>query len=215
MGGERAATDLGLEETELCLGLPGGVKTNVSSKRGFSETEVEPTIDLKLKLQTSVGPTTPTNQVSSEKPKRGPAEKSSAETSVRPPASKAQVVGWPPVRSYRKNILTSNSEKEKEENEKGSVAFVKVSMDGAPYLRKVDLKMYRGYKELSNALRKMFGSFGTEFVVTYEDKDGDWMLVGDLPFEMFVDTCKRLRVMKGSDAMELAPKGGDKCSKAG
>jgi auxin-responsive protein IAA len=54
-----------------------------------------------------------------------------------------------------------NSEKEKVENEKGSVAFVKVSMDGAPYLRKVDLKMYRGYKELKNALCKMFGSFGT------------------------------------------------------
>lgn len=71
------------------------------------------------------------------------------------------MVGWPPVRSYRKNILTSNSEKEKGENEKGGVAFVKVSMDGAPYLRKVDLKMYRGYKELKNALCKMFGSFGT------------------------------------------------------
>lgn len=71
------------------------------------------------------------------------------------------MVGWPPVRSYRKNILTSNSEKEKGGNEKGGVAFVKVSMDGAPYLRKVDLKMYRGYKELKNALCKMFGSFGT------------------------------------------------------
>ncbi|KAF3324396.1 auxin-responsive protein IAA30-like protein [Carex littledalei] len=214
MGSERAATDLGLEETMLCLGLPGGVKTSASGKRGFPETEAtESPIDLKLKLQTSVGPTTPVNQAA-EKSKRGPSEKSSAETSVRPPASKAQVVGWPPVRSYRKNILTSNSEKEKGENEKGGVAFVKVSMDGAPYLRKVDLKMYRGYKELKNALCKMFGSFGTEFNLTYEDKDGDWMLVGDLPFEMFVESCKRLRVMKGSDAMELAPKGGDKCSKA-
>ena len=38
-------------------------------------------------------------------------------------------------------------------------AFVKVSMDGAPYLRKVDLKMYRSYQELSMGLQKMFGSF--------------------------------------------------------
>ena len=38
-------------------------------------------------------------------------------------------------------------------------AFVKVSMDGAPYLRKVDLKMYNTYKDLSIALHKMFSTF--------------------------------------------------------
>jgi auxin-responsive protein IAA len=38
-------------------------------------------------------------------------------------------------------------------------AFVKVSMDGAPYLRKVDLKMYNTYKDLSIALQKMFSTF--------------------------------------------------------
>ncbi|URD91661.1 auxin-responsive protein [Musa troglodytarum] len=73
--------------------------------------------------------------------------------------------------------------------------YVKVSMDGAPYLRKVDLKMYDNYKELSSALEKMFSCFtiaeshlmdllnGSEYVLTYEDKDGDWMLVGDVPWE--------------------------------
>jgi len=30
--------------------------------------------------------------------------------------------------------------------------YVKVSMDGAPYLRKVDIKMYSSYKDLSMAL---------------------------------------------------------------
>lgn len=39
--------------------------------------------------------------------------------------------------------------------------FVKVSMDGAPYLRKVDLTMYNTYKDLSDALAKMFSSFTT------------------------------------------------------
>lgn len=24
---------------------------------------------------------------------------------------------------------------------------------------------------------------GSEYVITYEDKDGDWMLVGDVPWE--------------------------------
>ncbi|CAI0559271.1 unnamed protein product [Linum tenue] len=72
-------------------------------------------------------------------------------------------------------------------------AFVKVCMDGAPYLRKVDLKMYSSYQQLSDALAKMFSSFtmrkvmdvvnSSEYVPSYEDKDGDWMLVGDVPWE--------------------------------
>ncbi|CAL9214475.1 unnamed protein product, partial [Arabidopsis halleri] len=28
------------------------------------------------------------------------------------------------------------------------------------------------------------------FVPTYEDKDGDWMLVGDVPWDMFSSSCK-------------------------
>ncbi|KRX11827.1 Auxin-induced protein AUX28, partial [Trichinella nelsoni] len=109
---------------------------------------------------------------------------------------KAQVVGWPPVRSFRKNIVagqkksTDQDQAEKSGSTSTSASFVKVSMDGAPYLRKVDLKLYQSYQELSTALGKMFSSFtidllnGSEYVPTYEDKDGDWMLVGDVPWEM-------------------------------
>uniref|UniRef100_A0A453JRG6 Auxin-responsive protein n=1 Tax=Aegilops tauschii subsp. strangulata TaxID=200361 RepID=A0A453JRG6_AEGTS len=52
---------------------------------------------------------------------------------------------------------------------------------------------------------------GSEYVPTYEDKDGDWMLVGDVPWEMFVESCKRLRIMKGSEAIGLAPRAMEKC----
>uniref|UniRef100_A0A0E0A934 Auxin-responsive protein n=1 Tax=Oryza glumipatula TaxID=40148 RepID=A0A0E0A934_9ORYZ len=51
---------------------------------------------------------------------------------------------------------------------------------------------------------------GTELVLTYEDKDEDWMLVGDVPWRMFTDSCRRLRIMKGSDAVGLAPRATDK-----
>ncbi|XP_057794266.1 auxin-responsive protein IAA8-like [Salvia miltiorrhiza] len=150
------------------------------------------------------------------------------------PATKAQVVGWPPVRQIRKNTLTSSSKNTEEVDGKASngASFVKVSMDGAPYLRKVDLRNYSAYQGLSSALEKMFSCFtigqygshgapggemmsesklkdllnGSEYVLTYEDKDGDWMLVGDVPWEMFIDTCKRLRIMKSSDAIGLAPR---------
>ena len=59
------------------------------------------------------------------------------------------------------NQKNSSEESEKASGGSGSssAAFVKVCMDGAPYLRKVDLKMYKSYQELSDALAKMFSSF--------------------------------------------------------
>ena len=71
---------------------------------------------------------------------------------------------------------------------------MKVSMDGAPYLRKVDLGVYKGYPELVKGLEEMFkfrmgtysereGYQGSDYAPTYEDKDGDWMLVGDVPWQ--------------------------------
>lgn len=78
---------------------------------------------------------------------------------------RAQVVGWPPIRSYRKNTMATNqlkSSKEDAEAKQGQgFLYVKVSMDGAPYLRKVDLKTYKNYKDLSTALEKMFIGFTT------------------------------------------------------
>lgn len=37
-----------------------------------------------------------------------------------------------------------------------SGVYVKVSVDGAPYLRKIDLKVYKSYPELLKALEDMF-----------------------------------------------------------
>ena len=34
--------------------------------------------------------------------------------------------------------------------------YVKVSMDGAPFLRKIDLKVYNNYTELLKAFENMF-----------------------------------------------------------
>ena len=74
---------------------------------------------------------------------------------------RAQVVGWPPIRSFRKNTLATSSKNNEEVDGKPGpgALFVKVSMDGAPYLRKVDLRSYSTYQELSSALEKMFSCF--------------------------------------------------------
>ncbi|KAL0319202.1 UNVERIFIED_CONTAM: Auxin-responsive protein IAA14 [Sesamum angustifolium] len=176
----------GCLKTDLTLALPGGGGAETPKpppKRGFSDTA-----DLKL----------------------GSSCEDEASAVTQPPPTKAQVVGWPPVRSYRKNMMMKSGK------------FVKVAVDGAPYLRKVDLELCTSYQELLAALEAMFACLticnavnerkimdstnGKEYVPTYEDKDGDWMLVGDVPWKMFVESCKRLRLMKSSEAVGLAPK---------
>ncbi|KAK6162205.1 hypothetical protein DH2020_002046 [Rehmannia glutinosa] len=57
------------------------------------------------------------------------------------PAPKAEIVGCPPVKSYRKNNLQQN----KTEGDQSGM-FVKVSMDRAPYLRKIVLKLYKLFR---------------------------------------------------------------------
>ncbi|KAI3460927.1 hypothetical protein Pfo_017590 [Paulownia fortunei] len=234
---EGKSIKLDFEETELRLGLPGGGEKigngNYYGKRGYEET-----VDLKLNLagkEMGLDYQSDLKQNNLHKDHKNLLPCSN--DSMKPPA-KAQVVGWPPVRSFRKHIMAVQKSGDSEETAKGSggaAAFVKVSMDGAPYLRKVDLKMYKTYQDLSDALGKMFSSFtmgkcdaqgmmdfmnesklmdllnSSDYVPTYEDKDGDWMLVGDVPWEMFVESCKRLRIMKGTEAKGLAPRAMEKC----
>ncbi|EOA36924.1 hypothetical protein CARUB_v10009764mg [Capsella rubella] len=103
------------------------------------------------------------------------------------------------------------------------LGFVKVNMDGVGIGRKVDMRSHSSYEDLAQTLEEMFfGMTGTtcrekvkplrlldgssEFVLTYEDKEGDWMLVGDVPWRMFINSVKRLRIMGTSEANGLAPR---------
>ncbi|CAA0837229.1 Auxin-responsive protein IAA19 [Striga hermonthica] len=108
--------------------------------------------------------------------------------------NKDRVVGWPPVAAFRRKNSFGRGK-----------MYVKVSMDGAPYLRKIDLGSHKCYSGLVAALEELFGCFGNgedncEYTPIYEDKDGDWMLLGDVPWVMFIESCRRLRIMKKSDA---------------
>lgn len=263
---EKTSKGLTLKATELRLGLPGSqsperfvfeddngancpigaVKNLVSgAKRGFSDTinggsgkwvlpknggsEVG-ALKNGVSLSSSV-------MVDDQKLQSSPV--SGQGTAAAPASSKAQVVGWPPIRSFRKNTMAVNAQKingDKDCKLESGCLYVKVSMDGAPYLRKVDLKNYGGYAELSSALEKMFSGFTvgqhdiqgvpgqdelskgrlmdnlhhSEYVLTYEDKDDDWMLVGDVPWNMFMGSCRRLRIMKSSEAVGLASRATEK-----
>nr|NP_001403317.1 PpIAA1a [Physcomitrium patens]BAB71765.1 IAA/AUX protein [Physcomitrium patens] len=116
--------------------------------------------------------------------------------------------------------------------------LVKIYMDGVPFGRKVDLKTNDSYDKLYSMLEDMFQQYisgqycggrssssgeshwvassrklnfleGSEYVLIYEDHEGDSMLVGDVPWELFVNAVKRLRIMKGSEQVNLAPKNAD------
>lgn len=83
------------------------------------------------------------------------------------------MVGWPPVRSFRKNLASTSSSKlgnesshadqinksdgvEKQVEPKKEGMFVKINMDGVPIGRKVDLNAYNSYEQLSFAVDKLF-----------------------------------------------------------
>ncbi|XP_074587108.1 auxin-induced protein 22D-like [Curcuma longa] len=179
-----------IKDTELRLGLPGSDVSEKPFMRHKKRVLLEDEADFDDSL---------------------PNDDSGHSRAGASPMAKTQLVGWPPIQTYRKN----NFQTRKAETEADTIElFVKVSMDGAPYLRKIDLKNYKGYKELKKALDDMFKCFsikevlrkeycnGCEYVMTYEDKDGDLMLVGDVPWEMFISSCKRLRIMKASETRD-------------
>lgn len=153
-------------------------------------------------------------------------------------AAAAPVVGWPPVRAFRRNLASSSSSKPsrepsgqrgKEPASAGGKAvepgnkglFVKINMDGVPIGRKIDLGAHAGYDTLSAAVDHLFRGLlaaqtsgsggerqavagilnggGGEYTLVYEDDEGDQMLVGDVPWPMFIATARRLRVLRSSD----------------
>ncbi|XP_031255750.1 auxin-responsive protein IAA18-like [Pistacia vera] len=175
-----------------------------------------------------------------------PAKNIAMPTSSQKRTAPAPLVGWPPIRSSRKNLANTSASKPLTEspnvvsnkgiNEKPVEAnrkslFVKINMDGVPIGRKVDLTANDSYEKLSTAVDELFrgllaaqrdscaggmvnkqeeekaitGVLGGngEYTLVYEDNEGDRMLVGDVPWHMFVSTVKRLRVLKSSEVSTL------------
>ncbi|XP_061358376.1 auxin-responsive protein IAA26-like [Gastrolobium bilobum] len=86
------------------------------------------------------------------------------------------VVGWPPIRSFRKNLASGSSSKQSSESHQqhqhvvpdkvaagkkpidnsGKSMFVKINMDGVPIGRKVDINAYDSYEKLSSAIDELF-----------------------------------------------------------
>ncbi|KAK6912728.1 AUX/IAA domain [Dillenia turbinata] len=228
---------LNFKETELRLGLPGSESPERNSKNGFMnlkdfssgfDVDFSKTVDDSENWRFCASSTHEASTLEKLPPSTSRLQLKETQTPARSKdvfalhayIDRARMVGWPPIRSFRKNTLASSSAIMEDDQGKSGLKcpYVKVSMDGAPYLRKVNLRSYHNFDELFATLKKMFDpltsgqccSNGVSghlvnllHVLTYEDKDGDWMLVGDVLWEMFTDSCKKLRIMKGAEATGL------------
>ncbi|PIA60630.1 hypothetical protein AQUCO_00300262v1 [Aquilegia coerulea] len=104
---------------------------------------------------------------------------------------------WPPIKSLLRNTIHRSRPS----------FFVKVYMEGIPIGRKIDLYTHCDYDGLIQMLCHMFKTTihfpdaehvhnDKSYLLTYEDKEGDWMMVGDVPWDFFLTTVKKLRISR-------------------
>ncbi|TKY54344.1 Auxin-responsive protein IAA31 [Spatholobus suberectus] len=110
---------------------------------------------------------------------------------------------WPPIKSILRSTLVG---KQSHLSQRPSL-FVKVYMEGIPIGRKLNLLAHCSYDGLVKTLGHMFRTTilcpnsqplnpGNFHVLTYEDQEGDWMMVGDVPWEMFLNSVKRMKITR-------------------
>ncbi|KAK8654432.1 hypothetical protein V6N13_128400 [Hibiscus sabdariffa] len=115
----------------------------------------------------------------------------------------------PPYASRREQPMLRQVFGEEENECNSATFFVKVYMEGIPIGRKLDLLAHDNYCGLIRTLQHMFNTniiwaeaevdgdqYEKYHVLTYEDKEGDWMMVGDVPWEMFLSAVRRLKISK-------------------
>ncbi|KAM0890054.1 hypothetical protein ACQ4PT_027299 [Festuca glaucescens] len=113
---------------------------------------------------------------------------------------------WPPIKPLLRSALAASASRHRRHR----TLFVKVYMDGFPIGRKLDLLLLVGYDSLLIKLCHMFKTPITyaavyhqqvpgvkaAHILTYEDQDGDWMMVGDVPWKLFLSSVKKLKITR-------------------
>ncbi|KAJ0029888.1 hypothetical protein Pint_12405 [Pistacia integerrima] len=103
------------------------------------------------------------------------------------------VVGWPPIPSWRRKLLHHHHHQQQQQEGQ---------MEGVAIARKIDLKLYHCFYTLTNSLIAKFAKYGkcnkrgVRYTLTYQDKGGDWLLAGDVPWQTFMESVQRLEIVK-------------------
>ncbi|KAK7857561.1 auxin-responsive protein iaa29 [Quercus suber] len=128
------------------------------------------------------------------------------------------VVGWPPIKSWRKRLGHDNQVVRAWNNnqmvENGYVCggrrasnsmYVKVKMEGVVIARKVDLSQHHSFETLTDTLMDMFRKWSeaceknsNNYKLIYQDREGDWLFAQDVPWRTFIRSVQRLKLLKSS-----------------
>nr|GMD04068.1 auxin-responsive protein IAA29-like [Ipomoea batatas] len=136
-------------------------------------------------------------------------DKNPHHTNNREDGDEEGVVGWPPINSVRRKLYHLQRHRCCEVNvENGggghwrrlnNSLFVKVKMEGVGIARKIDLTAHHSYQTLTNTLIALFGRSEEEveaYTLTYEDKEGVWVVAGDVAWRTFIQSVHRLKLVK-------------------
>ncbi|VVA10791.1 PREDICTED: auxin-responsive [Prunus dulcis] len=126
------------------------------------------------------------------------------------------LVGWPPIKSWRKEACFHNHNHGHGHRTVGNGSggggrgssnhhhstFVKVKMEGVGIARKIDLSLHHSFRTLADTLMDMFDKCqmdSNNYKLTYQDREGDWLLAQDVPWRTFIRSVQRLKLVKKSD----------------
>ncbi|KAF8393173.1 hypothetical protein HHK36_021414 [Tetracentron sinense] len=166
---------------------------NNSNKRSFEEAFE------KTRVVTETLPLLLWNDRSNEEDDRKGFEKSFSSTITEDEGEGDCLVGWPPLKSWRMKL--------QHQSHGSNSMYVKVKMEGVGIGRKIDLNLHRSYQTLTVTLISMFEKYqksvrgtkdGTQYTLTYQDREGDWLLAGDVPWQTFIRSVKRLKIQRNN-----------------
>ncbi|WRX32653.1 AUX/IAA domain - like 10 [Theobroma cacao] len=121
------------------------------------------------------------------------------------------LVGWPPVKTWRKKQRRQIPDGGAQNNRVAAAAdngcgvrasnstFVKVKIEGVAIARKIDLSVHHSFETLTSTLMRMFGISDENwkcFRLTYLDREGDWLLAEDVPWRTFIRSLKCLKLIR-------------------
>ncbi|KAK8523547.1 hypothetical protein V6N13_113493 [Hibiscus sabdariffa] len=112
------------------------------------------------------------------------------------------LVGWPPVKAWRKKPRrhVHNGRANNNRMAAANSTYVKVKMEGNAIARKIDLSVHGSFESLSSTLMRMFDipeeHWQKSFKLAYQDKEGDWLLAENVPWRTFTRSLKCIKLIR-------------------
>ncbi|XP_052181077.1 auxin-responsive protein IAA29-like [Diospyros lotus] len=163
----------------------------------------------------AIPPTLPLFWINTNQPNEedDPGELDNNDSSIPNNGDEEGVVGWPPIKAWRRKFCHRNRSGRPAGNEAFMVVnvhggggggggfmsrYVKVKMEGVGIARKVDVRRHDSYEMLMDTLVAMFGrgqeNRNNAYKLIYQDREGHWLHAGDVPWSCFIGCVQRLKL---------------------